>query len=70
MIYKFTSVKEVIARVYRDLNLQDTERWEDMIEWIADALDFIGAYQQTCHKKIRITTYCTIEISLYQFPLN
>ena len=59
MIYKFTSVKEVIARVYRDLNLQDTERWQDMIEWIADALDFIGAYQQTCHKveKLCINDY-------------
>jgi hypothetical protein len=50
MIEKFTSVRQTIAKVYRDLNIQDEDRWMDMIEWAAEALEQIGAYQQYVHK--------------------
>ncbi len=46
MIYKYTSFKEVIAKVYRDLEIKDSNRWIDMIEWGAEALEKIGAIQQ------------------------
>ena len=38
MIDKYTSVREVIAKIYRDLHLEDESRWEDMIEWIGEAM--------------------------------
>lgn len=41
MIYRTTSSKTVISKVYRDLNLQDEDRWMDMIEWIGEAIDQI-----------------------------
>lgn len=46
MIYKFTTVKTVIAKVYRDLDLQEEFRWQSAIEWIYEALQFIGSYAQ------------------------
>lgn len=46
MKYLEVSSKTVIAKVYRDLNLQEEERWHDMIEWIAEGLEFIGANPQ------------------------
>ena len=46
MKYLEESCKSVIAKVYRDLNLQEEERWHDMIEWAAEALEFIGANPQ------------------------
>lgn len=49
-IENYISIKQVISKVYRDLNLQDEERWEDMIEWSAEALEQVGAYMQYVHK--------------------
>lgn len=46
MIYNYTTIKEVIAKVYRDLDLQADEADVNMIEWAAEALDFIGAAVQ------------------------
>lgn len=46
MINGYTSVKTVIAKVYRDLNLQEEDRWVSMVEWAAEALLFIGAFPQ------------------------
>lgn len=43
MINKTTSCKLVIAKIYRDLGLNDPNYEYDMIEWIGEALDFIGA---------------------------
>lgn len=54
MIYTFTSVKEVISKVYRDLNISDMDRWQDMIEWIAEALDGIHAPEQLKTKVERL----------------
>jgi hypothetical protein len=45
MIYKTTSVKRVIAKVFTDLDLQEGEhRIADMIEWAGEALEKIGAF--------------------------
>lgn len=54
MIEKFTSIKEIISKVYRDLSLQDESRWEDMVEWSAEALQQIGAYSQYINKAVEI----------------
>lgn len=54
MIYKDTSSKAVIAKVYRNLNLKETERWVDMIEWIGEALSFIDAFPQFKQKNASI----------------
>lgn len=71
MIYKFTSVKEVIARVYRDLEIKDTGRWTDMIEWSADALEKIGAVQQLTPvvKKLTVKNY-RVELPCGFYKLN
>lgn len=52
---KFVSVKEIISKVYRDLNLKDTTRWSDMIEWCGEALAKIGYYGQFEDKMCGIT---------------
>lgn len=41
--YRTISCKTVIAKVYRDLRLNDANRELDMIEWIGEALEFIGS---------------------------
>jgi hypothetical protein len=51
MIYQLTSIKTIIAKVVRDLDLMDQEvPWEDMIEWIAEGLKHIGSYYQFTEK--------------------
>ncbi len=59
MIYNKVSIKSVIAKVYRDLNLQDADRWVDMLEWSSEALEFIQAPEQLETKicKLTITDY-------------
>jgi len=45
MIYKFTSVKRVIGKVFSDLHLQEGDhRVTDMIEWAGEAVKKIGAF--------------------------
>src|SRR5687767_13433558 len=46
MVYKYVSVKAVIAKLFRDLQIKDNSRWVDMIEWCGEALDAIGATNQ------------------------
>ncbi len=46
MIYKYTSIKTVIAKVYRDLNINYELNEGEIYEWIGEALDLIGAYSQ------------------------
>lgn len=46
MVYKYVSIKFVISKVYRDLQLESDESWINMIEWAAEALEFIGAGNQ------------------------
>ena len=45
MIYKNVSVKQVIAKVFADLDLQEgTHRVSDMVEWCGEAIERIGAF--------------------------
>lgn len=47
MIFKNTSIKTVIAKVFTDLDLQEeTHRIADMVEWISEGLEKIGAFPQ------------------------
>jgi hypothetical protein len=47
MIYKYTSSKTVIAKVFADLNLQEAvHRTSDFQEWIGEGLEKIGAVTQ------------------------
>ena len=46
MIYKNISVKYILAKIYRDLGLDDSNYFYDLIEWCGEALDFIGAGAQ------------------------
>lgn len=50
---KSVSVKEVIAKVFRDLNLKDTNRWVDFTEWAGEAVGHIGAFDQYVNKEQR-----------------
>lgn len=46
MISNFKSIKTLIAKLYRDLNI-NTELPEDsIVEWVAEALNIIGAFGQ------------------------
>lgn len=48
MIYsgKTTSVKVVIAKLYRDLDLKEEDLFINFLEWSAEALEKIGAFTQ------------------------
>jgi len=49
---KQISVKSIIAKIYRDLDLKEEEAFMDFIEWCAEALDFIHVYPQYESKPI------------------
>lgn len=50
MIYKYTSSKTIIAKVFRDLGIQDSDWINFAIEWIGESLEHIGTYSQTIPK--------------------
>ena len=51
MIYKTTSVKRVIAKVFSDLELKEGDhRISDMVEWAGEALEKIGAFPSFINK--------------------
>lgn len=49
MIYKFTSVKNVLEGLYRDLHIQEEINYLDVYEWIGEALEAIGVHGQFSH---------------------
>ncbi len=51
MIYKTISSKAVIQKIYRDLKPTDASWTTDAVEWIGEALDFIG-YHAGFEKKV------------------
>jgi len=55
MNYKFVSSKEVIGKVFRDLKPTDSSWTTDALEWIGEALDFIG-YHGAFEKKVDTVT--------------
>lgn len=53
MVYKFTSAKEVIAKIYSDLDIQEElHRITDIREWITEAIEKIGAFDQYVKKVV------------------
>ncbi len=66
MITNFKSINTLIAKLYRDLNI-NTELPEDsIVEWVAEALTIIGAYGQF----IEISDCLTITNGKAKLPCN
>jgi hypothetical protein len=53
MVNKYTSIKVLITKIVRDLNMTNDERIWDTIEWIAEGLEHIGSYNQYVAKGIQ-----------------
>lgn len=70
MIYKLTSVKRVIAKVFADLDLKEGDhRITDMIEWAGEALLRIGAFPQFINKVTGKDGVPFLEVFNYQAKL-
>lgn len=52
MIYNAVSSKYIISKVYRDANIDFSTFEYDAIEWIGEALDFIGSGMQLVKKEV------------------
>lgn len=51
MVLKLVSSKTVLAKIFADLDLkEDGNRVTDMMEWIGEAVEHIGAMKQLIHK--------------------
>lgn len=55
MIRTFVSLKNVISKVYRDNGTNDELPFADCVEWISEALAFIGAFSQFEVKSAKLT---------------
>tara|TARA_R110002167_G_scaffold6548_4_gene30348 strand:- start:1454 stop:2338 length:885 start_codon:yes stop_codon:yes gene_type:complete len=54
-VYKTTSSKEIIRKIFRDLK-PDNDNWiDDAIEWIGEALEHIGSATQLSQKQCVLT---------------
>jgi len=70
MIYKLTSVKRVIAKVFTDLDLKEGDhRVADMIEWAGEALEKIGGFPSFQNKVTGKDGQPLLVISNYQAKL-
>jgi hypothetical protein len=70
MIYKLTSVKRVLAKVFTDLDLKEGDhRILDMIEWCAEGLLKIGAFPQFINKVTGKDNVPFLEVWDYQTQL-
>jgi len=70
MIYKYTSVKRVLSKVFTDLDLKEgTHRISDWVEWCGEALEKIGAFPQFVNKVAGKNGLPLLEISNYQAAL-
>ena len=54
-VYKTTSSKTVIRKVFRDLKPQNDNWIDDAIEWMGEALEHIGAAAQLCQQQCVLT---------------
>jgi hypothetical protein len=54
-VYKTTSSKTVLRKIFRDLKPSDDNWIDDAIEWIGEALEHIGAASQLCQKQCVLT---------------
>ena len=59
MVYTSTSIKEIIGRLIRNIKLSDLSLADDMLEWIPEGLDKIGASpsMERCYSPIAIKDY-------------
>ena len=55
MNYRNVSSKEIIAKVYRDLKPNSSSWTSDALEWIGEALDYIGYHGIFDHKSKELT---------------
>jgi hypothetical protein len=70
MIYKVTSVRRVIAKVFTDLDLKEGDhRISDLIEWAGEAIKKIGAFPTLLTKVTGKGGLPLLEISNYQVKL-
>lgn len=70
MLYKLTSVKSIIAKVFSDLNLKEGDhKITDMVEWAGEALEKIGAFPSLTTKVTGRDQVPIIEFSNYQAKL-
>lgn len=70
MIYKLTSSKKVIAKVFADLNLREGEyRITDMLEWVGEALLKIGAISSLIPKTTGRSGLPMLRLENYQAKL-
>lgn len=70
MIYNFISSQAIIAKVMSDLDIHSSEqRVTDMIEWIGEAMDKIGAVQQYEFKQSGFEGTPVFKIENYQASL-
>lgn len=70
MIYKTTSVKRVIAKVFTDLDLKEQDhRISDMVEWAGEALEKIGAFPSFTNKITGKDNNPILELSNYSCKL-
>jgi len=51
MVYNAVSTKHIITKAYRDLNLEDPSFEVDAMEWMGEALDWIGAGISSVNKE-------------------
>lgn len=52
---KYTSIEEIIGKVYRDMGLADQVNFADAVEWAGEAIELIGAPFHLSHKTERLT---------------
>lgn len=52
---EFVSTKEIISRVYRNLNIEEDLRFEDMQNWIHECIELINNFKIYEHKLVEIT---------------
>lgn len=70
MVYKLTSIKKVIAKVFTDLDLKEGDhRVSDMIEWAGEAMEKIGSFPQFINKVAGKNDTPMLVISNYQTRL-
>jgi len=70
MVYKLTSVKRVIAKVFTDLDLKEGDhRIADMIEWAGEALEKIGGFPSFINKVTGRDNVPLLELENYQVKL-
>lgn len=70
MIYNYTSSKEVIAKVMSDLDMQEeSHRIADMMEWVSEAMEKIGAVTQLKHQTSGVDNVPILEVKDFQATL-